>query len=56
MEKYYRDVEIDMDLVVALWKIIFVVSSRLQFVNNGIDEIAREYPEIDREGVNSLHF
>lgn len=55
MNKYYKDVEIDMDSVVSLTERPTDVSSRLQFFYSDLDEVAREDVEMDSEVVDSMH-
>jgi hypothetical protein len=54
MDKYYRDVEIDMDSVVSLPKRPTNVSTRLQFVDCDIEEIRDN--DNDIQGLATDHF
>jgi len=56
MEKYYRDVEIDMDSVASLPKIPTNVSNRLQYVDSHVDDMPRMDVEIETYGHNCLCF
>lgn len=55
MDKYYRDVEIDMDSVAALMERPTNFSSRLQYVDSHVGDIARMDTKIERNGPNCLH-
>jgi len=56
MDKYYRDVGIDMDFFSSLLEIPIDVSSRLQYVDNYLDETKRANEDIETFGANYFHF
>jgi len=56
MEKYYVDVEIDMDSIVSVLKRLTGVCSMLQYVDIDLDDIAWVYVEIEMVGDNIFHY